>query len=351
MTFKIDRRDFTTGAAAAGLAALAGAPRSARAQTARELVIVSFAGQLQEPHQWLARRMEARHPDLRIRLVPSESQDIVAQIKAAQGHSPYDAMPNGEPPHLIAQRDGYIQPLKREAIANVANVYPEFLAKSGGYGVPASYSLIGIAYNEKLLKSAPKSWADLWLPEYAGKVAIPRASSNLGLGVLVIAAKIFGGAEDRLDPGWSKLQELKPQIGRSPTQLLQMLEREEIAIAPIWNNDAAGAAGKGLPIKFAQPDPGPVAIISFMAEISRTQHPGLVHEWMNEILSVEYQQRAANAPYFFGPTVKGVAIPDAARPYTPSTPAEVARLQTVDWSKIAPVRGQIVDRFDRLFAS
>jgi putative spermidine/putrescine transport system substrate-binding protein len=72
---------------------------------------------------------------------------------------------------------------------------------------------------------------------------------------------------------------------------------------------------------------------------------------MDGILSAEYQQYAANAPYFFGPTVKGVAIPQAARPYTPSTPEEVARLQTVDWGKIAPVRGQIVERFDRVFAS
>ena len=283
--------------------------------------------------------------------MPSESQDIVAQIKAAQGFSPYDAMPNGEPPHLIAQRDGYIQKLKADKVPNAANVFPEFMAKSGGYGVPASYSLIGIAYNDKALKTPPKSWTDLWNPEYRGKIGIPRASSNLGLGVLVIAAKVFGGTEDNLEPGWAKLQELKPLVGRSPTQLLQMLEREEIAIAPIWNNDAAGAAAKGLPIRFVKPDPGPVAIISFMAEISNTRHGDLVAEWMNDILSVEYQAMAANAPYFFGPTVKGVTIPEAARAYTPTTPEEVLKLQTVDWSKIAPVRGRIVEQFDRLFAS
>jgi putative spermidine/putrescine transport system substrate-binding protein len=40
-------------------------------------------------------------------------------------------------------------------------------------------------------------------------------------------------------------------------------------------------------------------------------------------------------------------VPDAAKPYTPSTPEEVLRLETVDWTKIVPVRGQIVDRFDR----
>jgi putative spermidine/putrescine transport system substrate-binding protein len=344
----LDRRHFLAGSAALG-AALA-APGIARAQAARELIIVSFAGSLQEPHQWLARRMEARHPGLRIRLVPSESQDIVAQIKAAQGFSPYDAMPNGEPPHLIAQRDGYIQRVDAGKVPNLANVFPEFVQKSAGFGVPASYSLIGIAYNEKMVP-APKAWTDLWKPEYRGKIGIPRASSNLGLGALVIAAKVFGGSEDNLEPGWAKLQELKPQVGRSPTQLLQMLEREEIAIAPIWNNDAAGGAAKGLPIKFAQPDPGPVAIISFMSAVANTRHPDLVNEWMNEILSPEYQAFAANAPYFFGPTVRGVAVPEAAKPYTPSTPEEVLRLQSVDWSKIAPVRGKIVEQFDRLFAA
>ena len=349
MPHPLIRRSFLKGTAGTALSILS--PLLVRAQEARELVIVSFAGALQEPHQWLARRMEAKHPGLRIRLVPSESQDVVAQLKAAQGYSPYDSMPNGEPPHLIGIREGYLQKIDAKAIPNYANVFPEFIQKSQGYGVPVSYSLKGIAYNEKLVKTAPKAWTDLWKPEYRGKVGIPRASSNLGLGALVIAAKVFGGSEDNLDPGWTKLQELKPQVGRSPTQLLQMLEREEIALAPLWNNDAAGAAQKGLPIRFVQPDPGPVAIISFMSPITKTRHPELVAEWMNELLSAEYQSMAAKAPYFFGPTIKGVAIPEAARPYTPSTPAEVLRLQSVDWSKIAPVRGKIVEQFDRLFAS
>ena len=349
MSQSFHRRSFIK--AATGVALGAAAPFTLRAQQARELVIVSFAGSLQEPHQWLARRMEARHPGLRIRLVPSESQDVVAQIKAAQGFSPYDAMPNGEPPHLIGIKDSYIQRADAKLLSNYANVYPEFIQKSQGYGVPVSYSLIGLAYNEKMVKTPPKSWADMWKPEYRGKVGIPRASSNLGLGALVIAAKVFGGSEDNLDPGWSKLQELKPQVGRSPTQLLQMLEREEIAIAPLWNNDAAGAAQKGLPIKFVQPDPGPVAIISFMSATAKTRHPELVDEWMNELLSPEYQSMAARAPYYFGPTVKGIAIPEGARAYTPSTPAEVLRLQSVDWTKIAPIRGKLVEQFDRLFAS
>lgn len=346
MTIALGRRALAGLAAGAALAR----PSIARAQ-ARELVIVSFAGQLQEPHQWLARRMEARHPGLRIRLVPSEAQDIVAQIKAAQGFSPFDAMPNGEPPHLIAQREGYIQPLDPSKVPNSANVVPAFMAKSGGFGVPASYSVVGIAFNTRVVRREPTAWEDLWRPEYRGQVGIPRASSNLGLAVLAIAAKVSGGSEDNLAPGFERLATLRPVIGRSPTQLLQLLEREEIGIAPIWNNDAAGAAARGLPIRFVKPSPGPVSLLSFMSEITRTRHPELVHEWMNEILSIEYQQHAANAPYFFGPTVRGVSVPEAARPYTPSTPEEVERLQSVDWGKIAPVRGRILEQFDRTFGT
>lgn len=351
MSRSITRRTFGKGLVAASGAALLAKPSVIRAQEDRELVVISYGGALQEPHRWLGDQMEARHAGLRVILVPSESQDIVAQIKAAQGFSPYDAMPNGEPPHLIAQNEGYIQKVDPAAVPNLANAFPEFVAKSNGYGVPATFSLIGLAYNEEMVETPPTSWADMWNEEYAGMVGICRTSSNLGLGTLAITAKIFGGSEDDLQPGWDKLAELDPIAGRSPRILAQMMERGEIAVAPLWNNDAAVAAEKGLPIRFVKPDPGPVAIVSFMSAITNTRHPDLVDEWMNGILSQEYQAMAADAPYYFGVTVQGVEIPEKARPYTPSTPEEVLALQTVDWSKIVPVRPQLVEQFDRTFAS
>lgn len=344
---KLTRRTFTTSMLATG--ATLASPSIVLAAD-KELIVISYGGKLQEPHRWLADKMEAEISGLTVRLVPSESQDIVAQIKSAQGYSPYDLMPNGEPPHLVAQRDGYIQKLDRSRLENANNVVPEFWDKSGGYGVPATFSLIGLAYNEELVENAPTSWEDMWNEEYAGQVGICRTSSNLGLGTLAMAAKIFGGSESDLEPGWAKLKELDPVAGRSPSILAQMLERGEIAVAPLWNNDAAVAVAKGLPIKFVKPDPGPVAILSFMSAITGARDPELAYRWMDGIISTEYQEMAADAPYYFGTTVKGVAVPEAARPYTPSNAEEVAALQTVDWSKIVKVRPQLVERFDREFA-
>ncbi len=350
MNAKITRRTFGKGLLATGVAtATVSAPYIARAAD-KELVVISYGGALQEPHRWLGDQLEAKHAGLKVRLIPSESQDIVAQIKAAQGYSPYDAMPNGEPPHLIAMKEGYIQKADPSKLSNYGNVFPEFIEKSQGYGVPATFSLIGLAYNTELVKTPPTSWADMWNEEYKDLVGICRTSSNLGLGTLAVTAKIFGGSEDNLEPGWEKLKALNPIAGRSPRILAQMMERGEIGIAPLWNNDAAVAEAKGLPIRFVKPDPGPVAIVSIMSAITNTRHPDLVNEWMDGIISAEYQAMAADAPYYFGVTVKGVAIPEAARPYTPSTPEEVTKLQTVDWSKIVPVRPQLVDQFDRAFA-
>ncbi|MCY7306085.1 MAG: extracellular solute-binding protein [Rhodoferax sp.] len=327
-----------------------GAPMLVRAQEARELVMISYPGRLSEPHRWLADQMEARHPNLKIRLVPSDSQDVVAQIKAAQGFSPYDAIPNDEPPHLIGISEAYIMRRNAAALKNLDSVYPELLRKSQGFGVPATYSLVGIAYNTTMVKSPPQTWADLWRPEFKGKVGIARTSSNLGLATLAIAAKTHGGSESDLDIGWDRLKALDAKAARSPASLTQMLEREEIALAPLWNNNTAAAAGKGLPIAFIKPKPGPIAIISFFSAIAKTRHPALVDEWLDGILSTAYQTRAAAAPYFFGPTVRGVNVPAEARAYTPSTPEEVLALQTIDWTRIVPVRGQLVERFDRTFA-
>ena len=253
----LTRRDFGRGALALGTAAAAGFPGIIRAED-KELVVISYGGELQEPHRWLGDRMEARHPGLKVRLVASESQDIVAQIKAARGHSPYDAMPNGEPPHLIAMRDGYIQKRDDSQLSNLGNVYPEFLEKTNGYGVPATFSLIGIAYNEEMVTTSPTSWMDLWNEEYAGIRGICRTSSNLGLGTLAITSKIFGGTEADLEPAWQKLKELDPIAGRSPRILAQMMERGEVAIAPLWKQRRGGRGEQGHadPLREAGPGPG-----------------------------------------------------------------------------------------------
>ena len=320
-----------------------------------EIVMISYAGPSQEPHRfYLVEPFERAHPGMKVRLVPDEAGEYVARVQAAVAAgrpSPVDLAPNGEPPHLRLIGLGLLERTNTDLVPNLRNVHASFVEKSQGYGVPATYSLIGIAYNSKKVTKVPTSWKDLWDPAYRGKVGLTSVSSNLGLGFLVAAAKINGGDEANLEPAWQAIKQLQPfVIAPNPTALAQLFEREEIVIGPLWSTDAAVLASKGLPIKFVKPQPGAIAIISFLSIIKGSQNTQLAHELLNGVLSVEYQTKAAAKPYFFGPTNVKVAVPAEAAEYIPTTLSEVRRLQTVNWPVVVPMRVAIVERWNREFA-
>src|SRR2546426_12546984 len=117
------------------------------------------------------------------------------------------------------------------------------------------------------------TWKDLWDPAYRGKVGLTSVSSNLGLGFLVAAAKINGGSEVNLEPAWQAIKRLQPfVIAPNPTALAQLFEREEVIIGPLWSNDAAILASKGLPIKFVKPESGAMVIVSILSAIKGSQN-------------------------------------------------------------------------------
>lgn len=322
---------------------------------AGEIVMISYAGPSQEPHRfYLVEPFQQAHPGMRVRLVPDEAGEYVARVQAALAAgrpSPVDLAPNGEPPHLRLIGLGVLERTNTELVPNLKHVHQAFVEKSQGYGVPATYSLIGIAYNSAKVTKAPTSWQDLWDPAYRGKVGLTSTTSNLGLGFLVATAKINGGDETNLEPAWQAIGSLRPfVIAPNPTALAQLFEREEIVIAPLWSTDAAVLASKGLPIKFVKPQPGAIAIVSFLSVIKGSQYTQVAHDLLNRVLSVEYQAKAAAKPYFFGPTNVKVAVPPEAAEYIPTTLNEIRRLQTVNWPVVVPMRAAIVDRWNREFA-
>lgn len=316
-----------------------------------ELVAISYAGDAQIPHRkFLADPFEASHPGVSVRLVPSESEDVVAQIKAARGAPPYDVIPLGEPRQIVAIKEGWIEQTPAAYLANLKDAYPQFVERCKGYGVPETYSLIGLAYNPERVPE-PKQWTDLWKAEYRGQIGVTTPASNLGFAFVVLTAKLSGGSERQIEPAWNKLKELEPfVVAPNPTSLAQLFERHEIAIAPLYNNDAALLAGKGLNVRFVQPVPGAIALVSCLNVIRSTAYPALARDFVNRVLAVDYQRQAAQKPWYFGPTNKQVPIPREAAGYLPASAEDVAKLGSIDWDTASAFRGQVTDRFNRSFA-
>ena len=342
---------WATVAAAACALATAGCGLFGRSSSGnRELVAISYGGPTQVPHRrFLADPFEAAHGSVKVTLVASESEDVVAQIKAGGGASPYDVIPLGEPRQIMAIEEGWIERTPLDALPNLEAVHPHFREACRDHGVPETYSLMGLAYNPSRVPR-PEAWADLWKPEFRGHVGLTTPASNLGFAFVVLTAKLFGGSEADVEPAWPQIRNLEPfVVASNPTALAQLFERNEIAVAPLWSNDAAVLASRGLNVRFVQPAPGALILVSCLDVIRATAHPELARDYINRAVSREYQAQAVQAPWFFGPTNRHVKIPSEAGDYLPASFEDVAKLMRLDWKVGTRVRGAVTARFNREF--
>jgi len=346
---RLSRRTILAGLAST--AALA-SPTILRAQS-RELVMIGYGNEQDQPLMRAAEELGRRHPGVTLRVIGGLSTEALAQIKAARGNSPYDFAVMGSPAILNALAEDVLEPLDMSLIPNAAHIDPIFPSYGYNAGCPITFEGIGVAYNTETVANPPATWADLWNPEFAGRVGMARPQSNLGLGVLAATNAAFGRPQDDMEFALNKWMELSPLVGRSPPLLQQMMERGEIDLAPLWHVNTALAAAAGLPIAYAKvAGPGPLMlpsnIVHFINTADGTRE--LVHEFADIMLQADSQEFAGSAPYYFGTVRTGVEVAEAARPYVPATAEERASMTSPDWPAVAPLRGQTVDAFDRMFA-
>lgn len=340
----------------ASLGVLALASCSATASTggdaseSADMVMIGYGGNLAEPYQeFLIDPFVEAHDGVSLEQVPSESGDFVAQIKAAANTSPYDAIPLGEARLPTAIEEGWIAPVTEEDAPVLGEMLPTYADSCKGYGVPATYSLIGIAYNPDVVP-APETWGDIWNDEYQGQVGLVSSVSNLGFAFFVQAAKLAGGDEANLDPGFEKIEELGDfTVAANPTALAQMFETGEVAIAPLWNNDAAVLKESGMSVEFVRPADGAIADVTCMTMAAKTAHPELTLELLDMVGSPDYQNPASAAPWYFGPTNADATVSESE--YLVSDPAEFDTLVRIDWESAAPSREAITERFNQEFGS
>lgn len=329
------------------------APTVLRAQT-RELVMVGYGNESDAPLIAAGERLAENNPGVSLRVIGGLSAEALAQIKAARGNSPYDLAVMGSPAIVNALAEDVIVPLDFSKIPNAANVDPRFTPYGYDVGQPIWFEGIGIAYDTSKIETPPTTWEDLWSGAYNGRIGMCRPQSNLGLGVLAATSEAFGMPQDDMTFALEKWEELDPLVGRSPPLLQQMIERGEVDLAPLWHVNAALAANSGLPIGYVKiTGPGPLMLPTNIVQFVNTAEgtADLVTEFANILLTPEIQTMAGSAPIYFGTVVEGIPVPEEAAPYVPSNAAELDSTTSLDWQSFAPLRGETVETFDRMFAT
>jgi putative spermidine/putrescine transport system substrate-binding protein len=204
MTFPLNRRDLL--ARGLGTAAALGLP-ALPSLAAAPLVINTYGGRWEK--FWRTdlipafEKISGVKPTLDVGL----GKNFIANLRAAGIEKPpYSVLMVNENIASVVRAEGYFEPIPPAKVPNLAHVYPN-LRNPGDNGVRGIVSTIGIGYRKDLVKTPPKSWADLWNnPEFKGKIGLYQIGNTAAMLFLLMTAKIYGGSQDAIDRAFVEIK-------------------------------------------------------------------------------------------------------------------------------------------------
>jgi putative spermidine/putrescine transport system substrate-binding protein len=342
----LGRRPLLT--AALTLGAMRAFPGISYAQ-ARPLVFATFTGSWEEAHKAiLVPAFRKMTNNASIVLDPMLSVDQIAKVTAARNNPPIDVMLHDPGPALLAVAAGLVEPYPVEKSAYYKDLIPVAQVPTGPAGF---FQVVGLTYNPETIKTPPTSWADLWNPAYKGKVGITNLASTLGTGFLVEVARMHGGSEANVEPGFAALQALKPNlsaIASNPGQLATLFQQGQIDISPGNFNAIQILKAQGVPVEWVAPKEGAIAFKTTFHIVKNSTNQELAFKLIEAALSPEVQSALMAEPYLVVPTNTKVKISGPVAKELASDEAEMRkRFVFQDWAKINEQRAAWLDRFNR----
>ena len=252
---------------------------------------------------------EAANPDITINWVRNSTGVMTAKLLAEKNNPQADVVWGlAATSLLLLKGEGILEPY---APQGVENLDPRFVdADSPPSWVGMDAYVAALCFNsveaEKLGLAAPKSWADLTKPEYAGHVVMPNPNSS-GTGFLDVSAWLQMMGEEQ---AWTFMDALHENIAaytHSGSKPCKMAAAGETVIGVSFEFPAAKAIAEGAPIQVIFPEEGSGWEQEATAIIAGTPNLEAAQKLLDWSITEE-----ANAMYNVGYAV--VAYPGIAKP-------------------------------------
>lgn len=196
---------------------------------------------------------------------------------------------------LAAARKGLTDKIDTTKLSNFDKLY-DFAKDPNGDGMSVGYTFYktGIAYRTDKMKV--ESWADLLKDEYAGHVALPNITTNQGGPVLNMIGKALGKDSPDLKDAMAAVGEKRDEFVTfyvKSSQLVQLMQQEEIWAAPIGHFSWAGISKLDLPIGWATTKEGDAGDMNAMVLVKGSTNHELALKFMDFWLSTPIQTKIA----------------------------------------------------------
>ncbi len=175
---------------------------------------------------------------------------------------------------------------------------PEFKSKPEGYFTWAQLALAAIAYNPKLLLAdqAPKTWADILNPKYAGMINVKSSNSGVQHFVWYTVREVMG------KDFWKRLASQKPKAFDSYVQQYdRAVNGEDKIVIGAQYSGYLEFKAKGAPLEFVFPAEGVPASPQVWGIIDKAPNPQAARLFLDWFLSPVGQKVMQEALFLNSP--------------------------------------------------
>ena len=275
-----------------------------------------------------------KHPDIKIDFQSAGAGKLMAKIAAEResGKILADVLWTSEVPDFYQLKaNGLLMPYIPTESKALLNPLPDY----DGSFTAARLGTLGIAYNTRHIKEAPKSWDDLKKPAFKGAfgIANPALSGTAYMSVAVIS-KTFG---------WGYFEALRAngaKMGKGSGQVVDDTSSGDLVAALGVDYIVLDKIDKGATLGFAFPKemlvlPSPIAIMK------GTPNEVAAKKFVDYVLSKDGQQVIADEGTI--PVRTDVKIPERFK--LPSADEAMKRAFKIDYSKVMNEKEPTVKKF------
>ena len=215
----------------------------------------------------------------------SANEEMYAKLSA--GGTAYDLVQPTDYIVSLMIRQGLLQKLDHDKLPALKNFDPNYLNFSfdpnNEYTLPYQAGTDAIVVNTDAVSNPPKSWADLWNPDYAGRmVFLDDSRSVIGLTLLTLGYDVNTKDPAQLNEAKAKLAELVPNVklfdSDSPKTALIA---GDVDLGMTWTGEAFLAQQEKPAIQYIYPTEGAILWQDNWAMPKDAPHPDLAYAWLN----------------------------------------------------------------------
>ena len=329
------------------LAALAlGAPAQAQTKT---FYVAGYGGTFEQTmRKDVIPEFEKKH-GVKVEYVAGNSTDTLAKLQAQKGNQQIDVIIVDDGPMFQAIQLGFCDAIKGLDAGDLHAAARFKDDKAVAIGLVGT----GLMYNTKLFKekgwAPPTSWNDLKDPKFKKLIVIPPINNTYGLHTLVMFAKMNGGGENNIEPGFKVMKdEVNPNVlayEPSPGKMTELFQSGQAALAVWGTGRVQSFANTGFPVDFVYPKEGAVNLLTTACPVAKSNASPIASDFIKAMLQPEMQLILLKE-YGYGPVNKKVAVPAELGRIAP-VGERAAKLYTPDWDVINAKREEWTKRWNR----